>query len=817
MVGISCFGNFSMGELGNAKNLTINNLKALGPLKFEKLDAGGFPCVIPGFQPPTLPNFVIPSFPLFGGIPPFPLFCFLPPFPGIPALSLPGISIPIPPLPFIPPIPLPLPGFTIPSLPLLPSFDLGSLNFVCGLINIDLPILDPFAFLNDLANQLNGLISAVNNWLDFCKTNAEAINATQIPPSVTSSSGNPIIDPQPRGDLTGPSTNSGFLNIPTIVDGEGSQQTQTTASEQPATISFDNLNLDPKANAADLAFLLANDGQIPAIPNIINDLSQLLSGYDTIGDLTEDLVQSIVNQNNIPSADSFVGFDPNTLDNLLEQANTPQELCDLLVANQLICDFATVKKQVLEILNSVIDQAGYQTGLPTSPDPSVTALAGLSGLELAIALNSSGVPFGCPGTTVLKLTADDISRSFFIKSTTDPLTAEKITEVLVKVGALESSSENISLTNRLLNPLPEILTPQSLEEALRESVVGPSVGSLKAKCLAATRGITPTSLPEINMARQSALLQASRSFNGTTFIEKLAEVRLVDFERIFFGSGLPFPISIYDLIPILSIEFNIDDKAFVDLFTSFSVPNQFTSVEELYNFLTFVVQTISSEQSVSDTIKSCASIREGDFVFDSFVQSVSITLNKHSIEFPTNEQINIQIANALAVENNFSFTAVRDLLQDKQLENTEQLTFLLLATGQVRSSIINSQTEDAQVVLSASNNLSNPVKVLIKSPTNLVSDIDLTSINIAIDTRQSTARGIISNSRQVLIQGQSSSGSTVIITTNDFTQTLEITILRIGGFIEGLEAIDDVVVYAEYSTAVTQPEQIRQNLINITS
>jgi hypothetical protein len=90
--------------------------------------------------------------------------------------------VPLPSIPYLPPLSLPIPGIVIPTLPTLPKFDLGSLEFLCGLIRIDLPVLDPFAGLNDLVNKLNASISALNQFLNFCNENANVINATEIPP-----------------------------------------------------------------------------------------------------------------------------------------------------------------------------------------------------------------------------------------------------------------------------------------------------------------------------------------------------------------------------------------------------------------------------------------------------------------------------------------------------------------------------------------------------------------------------------------------------------------------------------------------------------
>jgi hypothetical protein len=461
-------------------------------------------------------------------------------------------------------------------------------------------------------------------------------------------------------------------------------------------------------------------------------------------------------------------------------------------------DNINVRKKVFDVL----------TGL---------SLEEISGLEVAIALNGSGVPFGDPGLNLLHITRDDISRAFFLRNATDPLTTEKILSVLVKTGVIDTSGNNVSLAYSALSPLPDSLTPTSLADALSKVLPGPSVGSLKAMCIAATRGITPNSLVDINIARQEALLQSVKDFEGTSFVQKLAKMDMAHFQRIFADIPFTFPMSIYDLIPILAIEFEVDDKVWLELFASFVIPRHFVDLTSMFGFLSIVAQTISSKQSVVQTIKNCASIKQGDFVFDQVADSIGLTLKRFNIVLPSNEAINKQIANALKVAKNYNYADVLRVLGDKEIQTTEELTFLLLATGlMVASTQTSSTTDTTGAPLDAS--LSNIIQLGIRSPTRLGSDIIQNSLTIKVLTRQSTSSGIKSTERIVVQDGIVSNNSTVTITLNDFTQTLEISILRIGGFIEGLEAIDKIEVYAEYSTAFsTKPHPIPLNLISIKS
>jgi hypothetical protein len=807
MIGLSCLGNFSMGELGNAQNLTINNLKAIFPLKFQKIDAGKFPCIIPGFAPPQLPNFVIPSFPLFGGIPPFPLFCFLPPFPGIPALSLPAIGIPLPPLPFLPPIPLPIPGFALPLLPLLPAFDLGSLNFLCGLIKFNLPILDPFAFLNKLINALNGLISALNDWLKFCKKNAEAINATQVPPE-----NDPSISDQEVFDLPSSAVSDQGISVPNVINSEPLALTNANLSQPTAQINLDAINYNPNDPASDLALLLANDGQIPPDPSIINQVANILAPIGLAGDATQDLVQELMDSNNIPSAEGFIGFMPIAMDECLAQAKSIQDFINCLIGKKMIIDNANIKKQVYDVMTKVVGAERYGTGIDQGE-----SLEEISGLETAIALNSAGVPFGDPGRNLLRITRDDIARAFFITQTSSPLTAEKIVSVLTKTGVIDTNGNNVTLARDLLVDLPDPLTPSSLEVILAPVTPGPAIRSLKAMCIAATQGITASSLVEINLARQQALLQSVKQFEGTTFVQKLANTTFAQFQRIFSDLPFTFPMSVYDLIPILAIEFEIDDRAWVELFASFVLPNQFLNINDLFVFLNTIAQAVSSKQSAIKAIQNCISVRQGDFIFDRFVNIIELTLNKYNIALPSNAIVNQQIANALKINNNFSYTDTIKVLGDQVFETSEELAFLLLATGLLVGSLRQNTTSTLDAV-SFTDTLANPIKIALRSPSKIVGDILSTSIQITIYTRQSGSSGIVSKIRKVVEDGIATSGSAITVTTNDFTQVLEITILRIGGFLEGFEAIDNIEVMADYATTFSlEPRKIPSTLINIKS
>lgn len=792
----SCFGNFSMGELGNTKNLTLNNLKSLGPVKFQKIDGGK--CAIPGFAPPQLPNFVIPPLPLFGGIPPFPLLCFLPPFPGIPALSLPAISIPLPPIPFLPPIPLPIPGFALPFLPLLPSFDLGSLDFLCGLININLPVLDPFASLNKLLTKLNGLIAALNDFLNFCKQNAETINATQTPPDTPPSIAAPLVSSTPSIV-----SKSKGISTPNVTDGESVVQTNSKDAQATPKISFSNIKSFPTDPAVDMAIYLANEGIIPPEPSIINQVATLLAPFGTIGNLTEQGVQQVLQDNNIPSATGFIGFQTLDVESCLELATDAQgninckKFLDCLISRGLLSNNANVKSKAFSVVCKI---------LPAS------------GLEVAIALNSQGVPFGNPATNLNRITAEDISRAFFIRRTTSPLTAKKITDVLVATGILSTADQNVQQAQIDLSPLPIPLIPTTIAAALSNVNPGPSSGSLKAVCIAATRGVLPQTLLDIDKARSDALLQSVTRVSKTSFVQVLSKITLVEFRSYFSDIPFPFPFSIYDIVPILAVKFNIDDAALTDLLANFKIPSIFEDIESLFSFVSFVAQTSSSQQQALNAITSCNTIKEGDFDFNQFVSAVSFSLRKYSIVLPSSTAINMNIANALQTENNFDYVNTLAVLGDQKMTTSEELTFLLLATGIIFDSLGGAKSNISSSILGLGTTgaLTNPIRIDIRSPTRIANDIIQSSVNVTLSIKKIGSSGIVSSLNIIIQNGVTSSGTTAIINLNDFSQVLEIIVTRISGFDESQDAIEKVLVQASYSTALsTTPLSIPQSLIQI--
>ena len=788
MNGLSCFGNFSMGELGNIKNLSLNNPK-LGLFKFEIIDAGK--CVIPGFNPPQLPNFSIPPIPLFGGIPSFSLFCLLPPFPGIPGLSLPGISIPIPPIPFLPPIPLPIPGFSIPFLPLLPFFDLGSLSFLCGLLNIDLPVLDPFAGLNKLLTNLNGLIGSLNDFLNFCKENAEAINATETPPEVSES-----IAPSspPSASKTSPSKNTSGFNVPSISEGDPKSSTKTQNSQKSPTVTFSNIKASPAEPATNMALYLANENIIPPEPSIINKAAALLAPLGTIGDLTEAGVQKIFEENNIPSGDGFIGFKTLDMDKCLEESTTLKEFVDCLIADGLLCNITSIISAV------------YRALAPLN-------IPNVSGTEVALVLNGQGIPYGADCLNLKRITADDVARAFFIRNTTSPLTAKKINNILVTVGVVEGTGANISKSLEALTSFTELYTPTIIENLLRNIVPGPSAGSLKAMCIAASRGINSTTLLDIESARSEALLQSTTQFKGSSFVSILSKVTLQEFKKIFNDIPFPFPLSVFDIIPFLAIRFEVDDAALSELFSNFKVPSSFSDIQSLYNFISFVAQTILSQQSALAAIQNCTSVQEGDFSFAQLQTSIDTTLRKYSITLPSDEKKNKTIANALQLENNFDYSDTTSVLGVLAIQNTEELAFLLLATGIVKGA--SQSSTSLELLLGNSGALSTPIKIRIQSPTRSVDDIDRESINVTVKTLKSASSGIIKVT-YVVIQDGNSTNSTVAVRANDLSQVLEITILRIGGFNEAVEAFDNIEVSATFSTTLSSHSSpIPDNLISI--
>lgn len=809
MSGLSCFGNFSMGELAQLPSLSFNLPGLLDGLEDGLIKEN---CAIPGFKPPTLPNFALPPIPLFPGIPAFPLFCLLPPFPGLPALSLPGISIPIPPIPFVPPIPLPIPGFALPFLPTLPSFDLGSFSFLCGLLNIDLPVIDPFAFLNDLINKLNALIAAFNDFLNFCKDNAEAINATEVPPELPPSVAAPAIGSSPTSPTasnqlgrSGGSSNQGGVNVPTPLRGEAQQQTQDAPQQEGAVVDLSQIVVDPTQPAGDLALLLADNGQIPAEAALVNKAANLLAPLGNMADVTQEQIQTLFDANDITSAEGFVGFKS---DDFIPLAATIQEVLDNLTAAGRLSSNKNAQTAALEVLKNI-------------------DLAVVAPVEVAIALNKSGVPVGNPPTTLARITQDDIIRAHFLRNTTAPLTGRKIVNILVLTGIVEQIEGNVINAIDLLEELPSPLTPATLEAALDGITPGPARGSLKASCIASTKGIDTATRVEIDEARSQTLLQSAGGFSETTFVRVLSNITLVSFRRIFRGTNLQFPVSLFDLIPFLAIEFEVDDFVLSELFSLFNVTGNFDDLDSLFAALQFIAQSVSSQQSASLAIRNCLSTKEGDFSFDKTVAAINLTLQKFGITFPTDAAINVQIANALKLDQSFSFLKVEEALGETVLTDAEELTFLLLATGLVQEAASNRSDDDSSNALAAlsgdlsllaGTGLANPIVITIKSPTNVAEDIVVDSLNISLKTKKISSAGIVSVEHAIITDGVVSSGTTIVLDVDDLNGKIEITVYRIGGFIETLEAIEEIVVAAGFiSTFNTTEQAIPQNLISTRS
>lgn len=876
---LSCMGNASQGELANSQNLTLNNLKKM-KFKFEKIKGGK--CTIPGFSPPNLPNFVIPSIPLFKGLPPFPTLCFLPPFPGIPALSLPAISIPLPPLPGIPPIPLPIPSFSLPFLPLLPSFDLGALSFLCGLFSISLPIIDPFAGLNKLLSKLNALIAALNNFLKFCQENAKVIADTQVPAenaptildpdlvsealgfslsqSLAGTTANPFgiiggfllttpetpnLNVAGSGNATGlvnpaaPTASSGikvaepieFGPAITVKDvgvgsafagtntGQGSigssSSLNTSASIAGESIqaiptldafltAFGNIATTSDESVEQYAFYLANEGLLPADPTIINQVATLFAS--AIGGLAvdatpEQLYQVLVDEN-VPSAEGFIGFVGPTLEPLLESTSSVADFTNLLIANGLLSENKKVVSKVYEVLKD--SDIG-------SPD--------VSGLEIAILLNSSGIPFGTAGKSVSQVSDVDVSRAFFIRSTTTPFTPEKIVKVLTFTGVLRNVGKNIDNAVAQLTPLPVSLTPTTISIALAGIIPGPGIDSLKAACIASTKGTTSVkAIAEIEEARRNALLRGLSGLTRTPFVQALAALTPTQFRhRLESASNisLSFPLSIWELIPLLSAEFDVDDLAVSELLNNFIVPSIFFNFDDLFGFLNSAARSVSSSSAAQSTLDFCKRLDESGFNYSKLVQTITNTLQKYSITLPTTAVTNKNIANALAQEFRYNYLRMLNVLGTTQFQSYDEITFALLATGAlvVDANIANALEQQG---ISPQVEGSGTVGVSVRSPTGLISDIQQDSINIEIVTKKYSTSGVIITRYQVVQNGLATLGSTVVLQVDDISQTLKISIVRINGFVPTFEAVESVDVQIKFATVINATLiLIPSNYINV--
>lgn len=757
-----------MGELGDVKNLNLNAASFLSSIRFQRVDGGR--CTIPGFAPSNLPTFTIPPIPIFSGIPSFSLFCGLPPFPGIPGLSLPGISIPIPPIPFIPPIPIPIPGFALPSLPILPKFDLGSINFLCGLVQIKLPVLDPFAELNNLIAKTNSFINSLNSFLNFCKQNTETITATQVPPIITPSlaPSKPLQDKKQNGKTTG------GIAVPNVTNRQAQSSVSSKSKQPTAKVSLKNIKMIPGEPSSNLALYLANAGMIPAEGSIINQVGQLFASAGN--NLTEDQVNQILADNNIPSVDGFVGFSSADMDLLLSLTTNLRKFIELLIQYGFLCDNPSVIEAAFEVLSKI-------------------NLATATGLDVASALNSAGIPFGPVCTNLLRITKEDISRAFYLEHISMPFTKENIVGVLKKTGCIDDTRSNLQKALDDLDPLPELITPESLESALIEINPGPAIGSIKAMCFAKSQGLTQISLPQIEQARQEALLSSISAFKNSLFVSTLQSMSLKDFQSLVDDLNVPFPSTIIEMIPLLSIAFNVDDKQLTELLISIKASSILTSTQDLYNLLIYAAQIISSQQALSMAIKSCKDLKEDGFSFEQLTNSVKITLNKYQITLPTSEESNKQMANAFKIDHGFNYSTMTASFGDTEFESYEQIAFVLLSTGSLIST--------SSATIASTDVLQNPVNITIYSPTKVISDVDLDTLNISVDILSNKFGTIKTTKQPIVVDGKLLSNNTATIVVNDFSQSIEITIVKIGNFDLTTDAISDIKVDISYKTIMS--------------
>lgn len=829
---LSCFGNSSMGELGDIKNLTLNNLKSSFPLKFEKIAADK--CSIPGFAPPSLPNFAIPPIPLLDGIPPFNLFCLLPPFPGIPPLSLPMITISIPPLPFLNPIPIPIPGFALPSLPLLPIFDLGSLDFLCGLIKIDLPVFDPFADLNKLLSKLNAMIDAFNEFLNFCKENAEVISATEVPPPATNSTADkPIYSSPSQISIPTPNTPSApsGLKVPqpkqgqalalsslvknntgteattsdgNVVGGGAGGNAATGAQDKGLEINLeDGLKFSCDENPANLALYLANAGQIPAEPAIINEAAKAILELNTsICDITNQQLVSVFKKRRIPSPKNFTGFKSSDFTN----TNSAKQVTDDLVNN---------KK-----LSTNLKQSAYDA-IKNLPFPQV------SNFDLALTLNAKGIPYGIPPTNLQIIKPEDVARAFYIRHTTTPFNNTKIVSVLSATGVVDTSGDNILLALEALDPLPTPLDPYTIATALRNVIVGPAAPSLKAMCIASSRGINTKTSPSIIKARENTLLESVQLLGSSSFTKYFSNSNFKDFKRIFKEFDIDFPLSLYEIIPLLAIYFEVDDRALEELFANFDIARMFDSLNELYDFLIFVAQTTSSETTAAQAIINCDQANQKDFIFPNLVNSIEVAFKKYGIFTPFNNSQNNSIANILALEIGTNYVETLKVLELQPFSTINELSFNILASGLYIDALRRYQeyknknqqaleTNNFTTISDLAGSLKNPIVISIKSPTGIIRDILISSINVQIVSMQNFISEINYKTRDLIEAGIPTSGVAIDIVIDDILEIIRITISRIADFNSAIEAIQSINIQADYMTIVsTTSHKIPQHLINI--
>lgn len=770
---LSCFGNATLGELSDIAILNFNVLKNLD-LRPKLVDGG--PCSIPGLQLPNLPNFAIPSIAIPIGLPPFPTFCLLPPFPGLPSLSLPGITIPIPPLPFLPPIPLPF-FFSLPTLPTLPSFDLGSLSFLCGLINIDLPILDPFASLNDAIGNLNNQIGALNKFLNICAKNQELQYSTEVPyenfPTL------------PNGSLTIadletllPETQQTGLKLPQpvletkIASANRPQRKGEVATKSEITRALQKITIDPEQGLEQLAIALANEGVIVAEPSIITTLEKLLAKLDTP---SADKIYDIITDNQIVSPDGFIGFKIQEIEKSLSNSNNSNSFLNDLINNGLL------KKEFKDSADQAL--RGLKFGKT-------------SALSYAIRLNSMSIPYK-NGKSLQRLTESDIIRSLYFNPITLPLSGEKYISSFIATKTIDPLRSNrIRAVDKLLK-LPEILKPSEFVQELKEITVGIAASSQKAQQQALVFGVTNK---EIDQVRQAENLRSFNNLEDKRLVRILAQTSLPEFQRKMEDLDIPliFPASILEMIPLLSIAFEYDDQHWYDLLSFFNIPVLFYSLSDLAIFLKQESTGLLSEQGQS-TFDQTDKYQE----YLKLVETITNISTKTKITFPTDITSNKKLASAISLELRLDLETVANSFSSYIFNESEEVAFYLWSLGIMKSR----QT-------SYSLDISKIMEIVITPPTGIVSDLKLESIQLSLETNLVTGAGVIEKTILIIVDGKQQRGTSVIYSDNQYS--LSIIIGQVDDLIRGFQAIQNIDFQISYQTVVSsQLEQVPNYLVKV--
>ena len=190
------------------------------------------------------------------------------------------------------------------------------------------------------------------------------------------------------------------------------------------------------------------------------------------------------------------------------------------------------------------------------------------------------------------------------------------------------------------------------------------------------------------------------------------------------------PYSIYSLIPIISIQFDLDDKVIYELLANMVVPSSFDSIESVYQYLTSLAKITRTTEAALGALDSCKALSNGDFSFNSYVEQVETTLIKYGVTLEDGADKNA--AAALSTELKLDYSEVLAVVNSAKITTAESLAFYCLAIGLFTS--VTRTADTGSVSSSISTSLSNPIKTFLLAPSGSASHILPLETNITITT-----------------------------------------------------------------------------------